>query len=575
MNILSNVPLLLDGAFGTYYFASTGETTPCEQACLSSPDTVRGIHLAYLSAGAQAIITNTFAANPQTIPDEAQLSALLDAGLTLARQAAAEFPDTRVFADIGGITGLTAQQDYLKTTQLFHRFGADSYLFETLAELEPLLPALTWLKQHQPDALIFVSFAVTADGYTRKGLYYHSLLEECACCDEIDAAGLNCLCGPSHMVSLLEKLPPMPKPLIAMPNAGYPSTLNGRMFFEDNSAYFGEKTAQLYAAGADIIGGCCGTTPRHIACTAEALRAASHRLKKEKRIFHSGTAASPTRPTHKLIAVEVDPPLTPDCTKLLHAANMLSKKGVDWITVADSPLGRARMDSFAAAAKILRETGVRVLPHLSCRDRSAIGMKAALLGAAAEKIDELLIVTGDTPSSGGGVFEFHAAGLMRYVSELNADALQDAPFRMAGALNVNARNFATELERAKKKLQNGATMLLTQPIFSEQAVENLFAARAALSCTILAGILPVAGYKNARFLANEVTGIVIPQALLSKLQNAPEDAVQISVAFSADIVRRCFSAADGFYVMTPLGKTEIVCGLLDKIREFERKGEEI
>lgn len=568
-------PLLFDGGFGTYYYNLTGDSSPCEQACLTAPDTILGIHREYLAAGARAISTNTFAANPATIPDESHLRHVLQAALALARQAAADYPGVRVFADIGRITGDAAEQNYRKTAELFVSLGAESFLFETLTELTPLLPTLKWLRDTLPKAVIYVSFAVSEDGYTQRGLYYRTLLKDCASNPAIDAAGLNCSCGPSHMLALLQKLPAMEKPLIAMSNAGYPSTLNGRLYFEDNSDYFAEKAAAMYAAGADIIGGCCGTTPRHIALVAKLLAHAPQRPPKDAPHMESHLSSPPRLAAKKkLIAVEIDPPPTPDCTHLTSSARRLAQLGVDWITVADSPLARARTNSIMAAAKVRREIGVRVLPHISCRDRNTIGIKSALLGAAMEGIGDLLIITGDPPADcRAGVFQFHAAGLMGYISDLNSELFSASPFRLAGALNVNALNFHVELERARLKLQNGASMLLTQPIFSEQAVENLRLAHETLNCTLLAGILPVAGYKNARFLANEVTGIVIPQDLLEQLRiSTPEQAQALSVEFAAGIAKRCYPLADGFYIMTPLRKTEILCGLLERIYDFENEG---
>lgn len=575
MQINDPKPLLFDGAFGTYYYNLTGDSSPCEQACLTAPDTILGIHREYLAAGARAIATNTFAANPHTQPDESHLRKILEAGLALARQAAADYPDARVFADIGGIVGDTAEQDYRKTTEILVSLGADCFLFETLAELEPLLPALEWLRDTLPEAVVYVSFAVSEDGYTQRGLYYRTLLTACADNPAIDAAGLNCSCGPSHMLALLQKLPAMKKPLIAMSNAGYPSTLNGRLYFEDNSDYFAEKAAAMYAAGADIIGGCCGTTPRHIALVAKRLSHAPKRPQKNAPDPENRHSSAPRLSVKKkLIAVEIDPPQTPDCTHLTASAARLAQMGVDWITMADSPLARARANSIMAAAKVRRETGVRVLPHMSCRDRNTIGIKAALLGAAMEGIEDLLIITGDSPADcRAGVFQFHAASLMGYISDLNAELFSARPFRLAGALNVNAHNFHVELERAKSKLQNGASMLLTQPIFSERAMENLSLAHETLHCTLLAGILPVAGYKNARFLANEVTGIVIPPDFLEHLRTStPEEARILSVEFAAGIAKRCYPLADGFYIMTPLRKTEIVCDLLERIYHFENEG---
>lgn len=262
-------PLLFDGAFGTYYFSLTGDESPCELANLTAPGTVLRIHREYLAAGARAVKTNTFAASPACLPDPEQLARVIEAGWSLAQRAAAE-TGARVFADIGGNDAETASGDYLAVTERFLELGARDFLFETLASFDEVLPALGRIRERVPDAAVLVSFAVSQDGYSRRGHYCRILLEAAENCPLVDAAGFNCACGPSHMANLLHNLGPRPKPLIAMPNSGYPSSINGRVLFEDNAEYFAQKLAALYEAGAEILGGCCGTTPRHIARTAAA-----------------------------------------------------------------------------------------------------------------------------------------------------------------------------------------------------------------------------------------------------------------------------------------------------------------
>lgn len=577
-------PLLFDGAFGTYYFSKTGDEAPCELANLTAPQTVLEIHQEYAAAGCGALKTNTFAVNPASISDSARLDEVIAAGWSLA-QRAAQATGARVFADIGGISSDTAAEDYIAVVQRFLSLGAHDFLFETLASYQEAAPAIALIHQSVPDAAVIVSFAVSQDGYSRRGLYCRALFDQAEADPHVDAVGLNCSCGPSHMRGLLRALGRRAKPVAAMPNAGYPSSLNGRVLFEDNADYFAQQLAALYMDGADILGGCCGTTPQHIRRAAASLGAAAARPKgtgrpKPRAASATGADASgggrPGLP-HKEIAVELDPPFDHDCSFVLSAASELRACGVDMITVTDSPLSRTRADSLMTAAKIRREAGIEVMPHISCRDKNHIALRAGLLGAAFEGISRVLIVTGDPPMQAGtrgsdGVYHLSSFDLIASIHSMNSEVFADAPFLIGGALNVNAVNFGAELARAKKKLSLGASMLFTQPIFSDEAVDNFLRARRELKdCRLFAGILPVAGYKNALFLINEVSGIEIPDGVVRSLEGkTPDEAAEISVAYSAGIMRRVYDAADGFYIMTPLKKVNIVRGLIEEIRGYEQ-----
>ena len=577
-------PFLFDGAFGTYYFSKTGDEAPCELANLTAPQTVLDIHREYAASGCAALKTNTFAANPVSIPDSVRLNEVIAAGWSLAQRAAQE-NGARVFADIGGICADTAEADYLTVVRHFLELGAQNFLFETLACYQDVQRAVGLIRQSVPDATVIVSFAVSQDGYSRRGLYCRALFDQAESDPHVDAVGLNCSCGPSHMRSLLRALGQRVKPVAAMPNAGYPSSLNGRVFFEDNAGYFAQQLSALYMDGADILGGCCGTTPQHIRCAAAALAAAAARPKgtgQPKPQAASATGAGAPGGgrlglPRKEIAVELDPPFDHDCSFVLAAASELRACGVDLITVTDSPLSRTRADSLMTAAKIRREAGIEVMPHISCRDKNHIALRAGLLGAAFEGIGRVLIVTGDPPMQAGtrgsdGVYHLSSYDLIAWIHSMNSEVFADAPFLIGGALNVNAANFDAELARAKKKLSLGASMLFTQPIFSDKAVDHFLRARQELKdCRLFAGILPVAGYKNALFLINEVSGIEIPDNVVRSLEGkTPDEAAAISVAYSAGIMRRVYDAADGFYIMTPLKKVNIVRGLIEEIRRYEQ-----
>lgn len=198
-------------------------------------------------------------------------------------------------------------------------------------------------------------------------------------------------------------------------------------------------------------------------------------------------------------------------------------------------------------------------------------MRSSLIGANIEQVNNVLVVTGDPISrSEGGVFQFNSYTLMNMISNLNREIFPENPYTICGALNVNALHFDTELSRAKTKIVSGAKVLFTQPIFSEQAAQNYRLAKKELDCYILAGILPIAGWKNALFLNNEVSGIDIPLNFVEKLKGlSPDEVVEASVSYSMDMIRRVYDVADGFYVMTPLRKTDLVAVLLQKIKALK------
>ncbi len=579
-------PFFFDGGFGTYYSKISPVGGICEQGNLDDPATVLRIHREYIAAGVDAIKTNTFGANSMLIADPARREAVVRQGWQLARQAAAG-TDVQVYADIGYIHTEEegALQEYLRLAELFIDCGARHFLFETLAEFQVLTPALAAIKARVPEAQILVSFAVSQDGFSKKGHSCKTLLRAACQNPHVDGAGLNCICGPTHMLQLLRGLEPGGKPLLAMPNAGYPASVGGRTIYRDNADYFAGRIAEIAAQGAAYVGGCCGTTPVHIARMVQLLSQkdadAAPALETKERRFTQPAQAPPhnsfkekLEAGRRVIAVELDPPAGIDLSYLLSATEQAKAAGADIITLADSPLGRTRADSMMVAARLRRETGAEVLPHLCCRDRNQIGLKATLLGGHLEGLRNIFVVTGDPVAqtdraAGRGVFSFHALSLIPFLQELNSQVFSPEPYYIGAALNVNAPRFDKELERAKRKQAAGAGFFMTQPIFTPQAAENLARAYQGLERKILAGVLPVAGYRNALFLSNEVSGIEIAPDLLERLRKAaPEQATALSLELSIQIIEQVRGTCDGYYLMAPLRRIDLVLQLIEYIRRM-------
>ncbi len=580
-------PLLFDGAMGTWFAALPGRTGErCELGSLNCPEEIEAIHRAYLEAGCRAVKTNTFTVSLDLARGDGETAErIVEASCRLA-QACAEPYGAYVFADIGPAPEsreLSRAENYCRQADLFLDRGVRHFLLETLPSDHGLRQLAQHLKARCPEAYLITSFAVSFDGATREGDFGQTLLRRAAALEEIDAVGFNCVSGPHHLLEYIRGLDTGGVTLSVMPNAGYPSVLGRRTVFQGTPDYFGRKLAEIVQAGASIVGGCCGTSPAHIAEAAKAL-AAPRRITVSVR---SGGAPEP-RPAasantlaekldagRRVIAVELDPPVDDDISFFLEGVRKLRDAGADAVTIADCPIGRPRADSSLLACKIKRELGVEPLPHMTCRDRNRNAAKALLLGLSMEEVHNVLLVTGDPiPSEDRdevkSVFNFNSRRLAAYVSGLNETVLR-TPFRIFGALNVNAKNFDQQLRIALEKEENGVTGFLTQPVLSREALENLKTARQTLRGEILGGIYPVVSHKNACFLNNEIAGMHISEEIVSLYEGkGREEAEDLATAVSARIAGEIASCTDGLYLMTPFKRVALMARILREIQGAHR-----
>ena len=584
--ILKKRPLLFDGGMGTYYKAKPGQE--CEQANLLDPDGILTVHRAYLEAGADAIKTNTFGLPRMAAAQNPMWEAMADEGWKLAAQAAAK-TSAAVFADLGpapDMESLPAAQIYTALAERFAALGAKNFLFETLSSDAGVAEAARQIKEAVPDAFVLVSFAVLPDGYTREGRHCAELVRSMTACGAVDAVGLNCVSAPGAMRALVQQLGETKLPLAVMPNAGYPVVTRTRVQYQGRPEYFARELARLAAEGVRILGGCCGTTPAHIAALRAALDALPETLPAAPAAAVS-TAAKPEvekddaflrklNAGKKVIAIELDSPKDADLTGYLDGARRLQAAGADLLTIADCPIARARMDSSLVACRVHRELGLPTLPHMTCRDRNLNATKALLLGLYAEGVREVLAITGDPIPSAErdevkSVYQFNSRKLAQYIVSLAGEGREmPSPLTVFGALNLNARNFDVELRRAVEKLENGMTGFLTQPVLSEQAVQNLQQARQTLGpeAKILAGILPVVSQRNAIFMENEVNGIHVDAAIIDRFAGLDRAAgEELGIEISVQAAKAALPYADRFYLMTPFNRVALMERLIARLKE--------
>ena len=582
---LARKPLLFDGGMGTYYKTAPG--ADCEMANLTDPEGVKKVHAEYLAAGAQAIKTNTFGLPRMAAAQMPGWEELAEAGWKLACDAAAE-KDAAVFADLGpapDTEAAPASSAYGLVVQQFAALGAKNFLFETLSSDVGIVEAVKALRVAVPDAFVMVSFAVLPDGYTREGLLFRDLLRRMEQSGVVDAVGLNCVSAPGAMKKLVQSLGETLLPLSVMPNAGYPVVTRARVLYQGKPEYFAREMGQIAAAGVRILGGCCGTTPAHIA----ALRAELDALPQQTEAAPAAKLSTGTAPAvekddaflrklnagEKVIAIELDSPRVADLSGYLDGARRLQAAGADLLTIADCPIAQARMDSSLVACRVHRELGMCALPHMTCRDRNLNATKALLLGLYAEGVREVLAITGDPIPTAErdevkNVYQFNSRKLAQYIVSLAGEG-REMPSAMTvfGALNLNARNFDVELRRAVEKLENGMSGFLTQPVLSAQAVENLRKARQTVGerAKILAGIMPVVSQRNAIFMENEINGIHVEEDIIQRFASLDrEQGEALGLEVSMQMAREALPYADGFYLMTPFNRVALMERLIARLK---------
>ncbi|ADL50279.1 bifunctional homocysteine S-methyltransferase/methylenetetrahydrofolate reductase [Clostridium cellulovorans] len=595
--------LIFDGAMGTYYASSCNNPLPkCELANIHDKKTILNIHKEYIKAGAGAIKTNTFGANKISLEcDFDVMKEAIVSGYEIAKEAT-EGTDVLVFADIGPIPFLEKVDlwvGYKEIIDIFLSLGASNFIFETFSSDEYLIEISEYIKEKNSKAFILTEFAVSPEGVTRLGKSGKKLLNTMLKAKTIDACGFNCFSGPYHLLQYSKTLDIKDKTISMMPNSGYPSMINNRVFFDNTKEYFAEQMLEIARQGVTILGGCCGTTPEYIKEMVDKLKglevhnilndgrqietteglkqeklqekkALTEEVKDEKRVNKNPLLEKLER-GEKIIAVELDPPINTEIDFFISGAKRLKGQGIDAITIADCPIARARVDSSLLACKLKRELDITAIPHMTCRDRNINATKALLLGLNVEGINNVLVVTGDPIPSADreeikGVFSFNSSILSSYIRELNETTFS-SPFNVCGALNLNVRNFSNELEKAQKKIDNGITMFLTQPVLTEEAMENLKLARKKLNAKILGGIIPVVSYRNACFMNNEISGINVSEEIIERYKDvSKEEATRLAVEISTGIATEMSSYVDGFYIITPFKRIDIVSEIVSNIK---------
>jgi homocysteine S-methyltransferase len=608
----SQRPIITDGAMGTLLHERGVEIDACfDELNLLNPATVAEIHREYIDAGAEVIKTNTFGANRIKLErhglDE-RVAEVNTAAVQLARRVVdASFKNVLIAGDVGPL-GLPlapfghiqpeeAYEIYKEQVQALIEAGVDLILIETMVDLYAVREAVRAVHEVDKSMPVIASMTFTRDRRTLLGDTPRKVAEQMSGYG-VDVIGVNCSGGPVQLLRILQRMKEaVPDGAFSiMPNAGFPARVGGRIMYPAGPEYFHDYALSFWQAGAKVIGGCCGTTPAHIAVMAEAIAdapedtgAAQIEIVAAAPAMEVEPAEAPSKLAQKLaagefaVAVEVDPPRGLSTHKLMAGASLLADAGADVIDVADSPRARMRMSPWAVCDLIQSNFGVETTLHFPTRGRNLLRVQGDLLAAHAINIRNVFVIMGDPTAIGdypdaNDSYDLVPTGLIRLIKEgFNAgvdhaggEIGQPTTFFVGAALNLSPKDPDRQIRILRKKLDSGADFFMTQPVFEvEKALDFLKRYEdqyGPLEKPVLAGILPLVTDRHARFLHNEVPGITIPQSIQDRMAKAGEDMNAEGARIALELVEEVKQYFRGVYLVPSFNRFDLVAGIVERAK---------
>jgi len=601
---LQKGPVLCDGAMGTLLLSKGIFIDRCyDELNLSQPDLIRGIHLEYLQAGADIIETNTFGANSFRLSKHGYMDRLAEInrrGAQLAREAAKSFAGLVAGAvgplgiriePLGKIALSEAREAFREQIAALNEEGVDLIILETFGYLEELHQGILAAREVNPNLPVVAQVTIDEDGNCLDGSspeHYGPQLQAWGA----DVVGINCSVGPAPMFEAIERVRAVvSSPLSAQPNAGMPRAVDGRTIFLSSPEYMASYAEKFVVAGVSLVGGCCGTTPRHI-----------HEMKgRLKRRHVPAQKPSPKpqvveRPVEPpslrersqlgrriadgefVVMVEVVPPKGTDGSKEIDGCRYLKSVGVDAVNIPDSPRASARLSNQALCLMVAQQVGVEPVLHYTCRDRNVLGIQSDLLGASALGIRNLICITGDPPKMGNypdatAVFDVDAIGLVNIVHNLNhgldigSNPIGNGTkFVIGVGANPGVPNIDEEIRRFEYKVQAGAEYAVTQPVFDLRLLEDFLRRIEHCRIPVIAGIWPLVSARNAEFMKNELR-VSVPDEIIARMNRTTtaEAARSEGVAIAREMLSAVRGMVQGAQISAPQGRYSSAVDVLEAL----------
>ena len=604
-------PIVTDGAMGTLLHDRGVKIDACFDALnLSQPALAAEIHRDYIQAGADLIKTNTFGANRTKLDRhglEDRVEEVNAAAVNLLQRVImASFKDVLIAGDVGPLGVPLAPFGRLQPEEAFEVYveqisalvkaGVDLILIETMVDLYAVRAAVDAARQVDPAMPIIASMTFTRDRRTLLGNTPQEVAQRLDAFG-VDVIGVNCSGGPAQLLRILRLMKAaVPHGRFSvMPNAGFPEKVGGRIMYPAGPEYFRDYALSFWQAGADVIGGCCGTTPAHISMMAEAVTSTSREslvsvladLESAAEV-EQAPAEDRSQLAQKLeagkfvIAVEMDPPRGLSTHKLLAGASLLADAGADVIDVADSPMARMRMSPWAVCHLIQSKFEVETTLHFPTRGRNLLRVQGDLLAAHAMNVRNVFVVMGDPTAIGdypdaSDSYDLVPTGLIRLIKEEFNTGVdhsggligQPTSFFVGAALNLCPANLGREIHVLKKKIDAGVDFFLTQPVFDAQKARNFLeysqAEAGQIQVPIIVGILPLVTERHARFLHNEVPGIQIPDSIQQRMAAAGSGSAFEGANIALELIEQIKADFQGVYFMPAFSRYDMVAEIIDRL----------
>ena len=604
---LSKNVLVCDGAMGTMLYAKgIFLNRSFDELNITQPDLVAEVHQAYVRAGADVIETNTFGANRIKLTPFGlgeRVKAINAQGARIARHAARE--QAYVAGSIGplgvriepwGRTGVDEAEAYFREQVAgLIEGGVDLFVLETFHDMNEIASAIRAVKGLS-DLPVVAQVTTEENGNTLDGVAPEAFVPQL---EALGAAmiGVNCSVGPAGMLETIERMARVAHvPLSAQPNAGRPREIEGRNIYLSSPEYMSSYARRFISNGVRLVGGCCGTTPEHVRHIKSAVRAlatvsanpALTRTREAPQVSPEPAAppvpaAEKSRLANALarglftVTVELTPPRGHQADTLTEQARQLRIHGVDFVNIPDGPRASARMSALAAALVVQQQAGLETILHYACRDRNLLGMQSDLLGAHAIGVRNLLIITGDPPRIGDypdatAVFDADSIGLTNVVARLNRgfdigqqSIGQPTAYHIGVAVNPGAADLDHELRRFRYKVEAGAEFAVTQPVFDIAQFEEFLHRIGDDHIPILAGIMPLESLRHAEFMANEVPGVRVPDAIVDRMRRAEDagTAAAEGLAIAREVVAAIRPMVQGIQISTAAGAVDVALAVIE------------
>jgi len=597
---IANGPLVTDGSMQIELAKRGLSERPSDRYNLTSPVVIERIYHDFVEAGSTLLQTNTLHANRYALESSMLSARVLEInrkGAWLARSSAGTRarvigvvgPTGRMMRPLGPLEPPDLRACFTEHIAALLAGTVDGIMLKSFINVDELEIAIECVRALSTDIPLIALKSFPEDGSVLSGSF-PSMVAQRLLQHGVDAIGSNGTVGPQRMLGIIESLRVAETPLVAIPDVGIPTIIDGYPIYNAEPSYVAAAARRLAERGAAIIGADGGADVAHIKAIAEAVKdvaigsvPVSVKTSKHAETTEQITSAQTTfhdRINERFVTtVELDVPRGLDMSSVIEGARYLYEHGIDAVNISDGARARLRMSPIAISKLVHEQTSMECIAHLACRDRNMVALQAELIGAHEMGVRNILAVTGDPTHIGDypsatSVYDVDSIGLIRALGHMNTGQdLMGNPlgastgFCISCAVNPAADDLERELDRLAMKAEQGAHIAFSQPIFDIDVLDRFLSRTQNINVKFMLGIIPLRTIRHAEFLHYEVPGMNIPKWVRERMLAATstEQATDIGISIAVEFLQSVRSRIHGVYLMPPFKKYDIAVRIINEI----------